>query len=104
MPGFGLYVASKHAVNGLTRSAALELAKQGVRVNAVAFGAIQTPMVDRFVGEAKVGNPQRDWLASVHPVGRVGTTDEAGQAVIALLENPFITGTILTVDGGWTAQ
>ncbi len=104
MPGFGLYVASKHAVNGLTRSAALEVAKQGVRVNAVAFGAIQTPMMDRFVGEAKVGNPQRDWLASVHPVGRVGTTDEAAQAVIALLENPFITGTVLTVDGGWTAQ
>jgi NAD(P)-dependent dehydrogenase (short-subunit alcohol dehydrogenase family) len=104
MPGFGLYVASKHAVNGLTRSAALEVAKQGVRVNAVAFGAIQTPMMDRFVGEAKVGNPQRDWLASVHPVGRVGTTDEAAQAVIALLENQFITGTVLTVDGGWTAQ
>jgi NAD(P)-dependent dehydrogenase (short-subunit alcohol dehydrogenase family) len=104
MPGFGVYVASKHAVNGLTRSAALEVAKQGVRVNAVAFGAIQTPMMDRFIGEAKTENPQRDWLASVHPVGRIGTTDEAAQAVIALLDNAFITGTVLTVDGGWTAQ
>jgi len=104
MPGFGVYVASKHAVNGLTRSAALEVAKEGVRVNAVAFGAIQTPMMDRFVGEAKTNNPQRDWLASVHPVGRVGTTEEAAGAVIALLENSFITGTVLTVDGGWTAQ
>lgn len=104
MAGFGLYVASKHAVNGLTRSAALEVAKQGVRVNAVAFGAIQTPMLDRFIGEAKVNNPQRDWLAGVHPVGRIGTTEEAAHAVIALLENPFITGTVLTVDGGWTAQ
>ena len=104
MPGFGVYVASKHAVNGLTRAAALEVAKQGVRVNAVAFGGIQTPMLDRFIGEAKTNNPQRDWLASVHPVGRIGTVEEASQAVLALLENSFITGTILTVDGGWTAQ
>jgi NAD(P)-dependent dehydrogenase (short-subunit alcohol dehydrogenase family) len=104
MPGFGVYSASKHAVNGFTRSAALEVAKQGVRVNAVAFGAIQTPMVDRFVGEGKTGNPQRDWLTGMHPIGRVGTTEEAAQAVIALLENPFITGSVLTVDGGWTAQ
>jgi len=104
MPGFGVYVASKHAVNGLTRAAALEVAKQGVRVNAVAFGGIQTPMLDRFIGEAKTNNAQRDWLASAHPVGRIGTVEEASQATLALLENPFITGTILTVDGGWTAQ
>jgi NAD(P)-dependent dehydrogenase (short-subunit alcohol dehydrogenase family) len=43
-------------------------------------------------------------LAGVHPVGRIGTANEAAQAVVALLENPFITGSILTVDGGWTAQ
>jgi NAD(P)-dependent dehydrogenase (short-subunit alcohol dehydrogenase family) len=104
LPGYGVYTASKHAVNGLTRSAALEVAKQGVRVNAVAFGTIDTPMVDRFVGEAKINNAQRDWLASVHPVGRLGTVEEAAQAVVALLENPFITGSILAVDGGWTAQ
>jgi NAD(P)-dependent dehydrogenase (short-subunit alcohol dehydrogenase family) len=61
-------------------------------------------MMDRFVGEAKTDNPQRDWLAGVHPVGRVGTTDEAAKAVVSLLENAFITGTVLTVDGGWTAQ
>ena len=104
MPGFGVYTASKHAVNGLTRSAALEYAKQGVRVNAVAFGTIQTPMVDRMVGEAQTNNSQRDWLAGLHPVGRLGTVEEAAQAVIALLENPFITGAVLSVDGGWTAQ
>ena len=56
MPGVGVYAASKHAVNGLTRSAALEFAKQGVRVNAVAFGTIQTPMVNRMVGAAQTGN------------------------------------------------
>jgi len=104
MPGYGVYTASKHAVNGLTRSAALEVAKQGVRVNAVAFGTIETPMIDRFVGEAKTNKPQRDWLKSVHPVGRLGTVEEAAKAVVALLENSFITGTVLTVDGGWTAQ
>src|SRR5262245_40857981 len=104
MAGMGVYVASKHAVEGLTRSAALEFAKQGVRVNAVAPGAIQTPMVDRFVGQDQQNNPQRDWLASLHPVGRIGTTDEIAQAVIALLENPFVTGATLAVDGGWTAQ
>lgn len=104
LAGYGVYTASKHAVNGLTRSAALEVAKQGVRVNAVAFGAIDTPMVDRFVGEAKTNNDQRAWLKSVHPVGRLGTVEEAAQAVVALLENPFITGSVLTVDGGWTAQ
>jgi len=104
MPGYGVYTAFKHAVNGLTRSAALEVAKQGVRVNAVAFGTIETPMIDRFVGEAKTNNPQRDWLKSVHPVGRLGTVEEAAKAVVALLENSFITGSVLTVDGGWTAQ
>jgi len=104
MAGMSVYVASKHAVDGLTRTAALEFAKQGVRVNAVAPGAIQTPMVNRFVGEHTTNNPNRDWLSSMHPVGRIGTTDEIAAAVIALLENTFITGTILTVDGGWTAQ
>jgi NAD(P)-dependent dehydrogenase (short-subunit alcohol dehydrogenase family) len=104
IPGMGPYTASKHAVNGFTRTAALEFAKQGVRVNAVAFGAIQTAMVDRFVGEAKKENPQRDWLAGAHPIGRIGTVQEAAQSVLALFENPFITGSILSVDGGFTAQ
>ncbi len=104
MPGMGVYVASKHAVDGLTRVAALEFSKAGVRVNAVSPGAIQTPMVNRFVGEALTDNPQRDWIASMHPIGRIGTTDEVAAAVLALLENTFITGAILTVDGGWTAQ
>ena len=85
-PGFGVYTASKHAVNGLTRSAALEVAKQGVRVNAVAFGSIQTPMIDRMVGEAQTNNAQRDWLANFHPIGRIGTTEEAAHAVLAVLK------------------
>jgi NAD(P)-dependent dehydrogenase (short-subunit alcohol dehydrogenase family) len=104
VPGLGVYAASKHAVNGLTQSAAVEFAKRGVRVNAVAFGPIQTPMLERLVGEAKTDNPLRDGVAALLPVGRIGTAEEAAHAVVTLLENPFITGSILTVDGGWTAQ
>jgi NAD(P)-dependent dehydrogenase (short-subunit alcohol dehydrogenase family) len=104
MAGMSVYVASKHAVDGLTRTAALEFSKQGVRVNAISPGAIQTAMVNRFVGEHTENNPNRDWLSNQHPIGRIGTTDEVAAAVIALLENTFITGAILTVDGGWTAQ
>lgn len=104
MAGMAVYVASKHAVEGLTKAAALEFAQQGLRVNAVAFGAIETPMVNRFVGEQKDNNPQRDWLASAHPIGRIGTPDEAASAAISLMDNTFVTGSILAVDGGWTAQ
>ena len=76
----------------------------GVRVNAIAFGTIDTPMVDRLVGESKTSNSQREWLVGLHPIGRVGTVEEAAQAVLALMQNPFITGAVLAVDGGWTAQ
>lgn len=104
MAGMGVYVASKHAVEGLTKSAALEFSRQGVRVNAVSPAAIQTDMVDRFIGESKTNNPQRDWLTNAHPIGRIGSADEVALAVISLFENPFITGTSLAVDGGWLAQ
>jgi len=104
MPGVGVYVASKHAVEGLTKTAALEFSKQGVRVNAVAPAAIQTDMVDRFIGESKENNPQRDWLTNAHPIGRMGVAEEVAHAVISLFENPFITGTSLAVDGGFMAQ
>lgn len=104
LAGMGVYVASKHAVEGLTKTAALEFAKQGIRVNAVAPGGIQTPMLNRFVGNSATPSPERQWLESLHPVGRIGTSEEVAHAVISLLENTFITGTTLLVDGGWTAQ
>src|SRR5580700_7848636 len=76
-----IYVATKHAVEGLTKSVAVEFAKQGIRVNAVAPGAIDTEMVDRFAG--KEGDV-RNWLISQHPVGRLGTAEEIAAAVLYL--------------------
>jgi NAD(P)-dependent dehydrogenase (short-subunit alcohol dehydrogenase family) len=97
-----IYVATKHAVEGLTKAIAVEFAKQGIRVNAVAPGAIDTEMVDRFAG--KEGDV-RNWLVSQHPVGRLGTAEEIAAAVLYLTSDAakFTTGTILAVDGGWTA-
>lgn len=103
MAGVSLYVASKHAVEGVTKSVALEFARQGIRVNAVAPAAIKTDMVDRFVG--KEGD-QRNYLASLHPVGRMGTAREIADAVLFLCSDAasFITGESVKVDGGFTAQ
>jgi NAD(P)-dependent dehydrogenase (short-subunit alcohol dehydrogenase family) len=97
-----IYVATKHAVEGLTKAIAVEFAKQEIRVNAVAPGAIDTEMVDRFAG--KEGDV-RNWLISQHPVGRLGTAEEIAAAVLYLTSDAakFTTGTILAVDGGWTA-
>ncbi len=103
MAGVSLYVASKHAVEGVTKSVALEFARQGIRVNAVAPAAIETDMVDRFVG--KEGD-QRNYLASLHPVGCMGTVREIADAVLFLCSDAasFITGESVKVDGGFTAQ
>jgi len=103
MAGASVYVASKHAVNGLTRAAALETAKSGISVNAVAPGAIYTPMMERFTG----GNKEMQaGFAAMHPVGRVGAPEEVAEAVLYLASDAarFTTGAILNVDGGFTVQ
>lgn len=102
-PGIPAYVASKHGVVGLTKTAALEFAKSNIRVNAVCPGVIQTPMIDRFVhGEAQI----RKQLADNEPIGRVGRPEEVAQATLWLCssEASFVTGHSLAVDGGWVAQ
>ena len=97
--GAPLYDASKHAVEGITKTAALELAKTGIRVNAVAPGAIQTEMADRSLGEYK------EYVASLHPMGRLGLPEEVAEAVVFLASDraSFITGQSLAIDGGYIA-
>jgi NAD(P)-dependent dehydrogenase (short-subunit alcohol dehydrogenase family) len=96
--GASVYTASKHAVEGLTKSAALEAAASGVRVNAVAPGPIETGMLDRFTGNA---DRKAGLIASV-PLKRAGTPEEIAQAVVFLASDKasFVTGEILGVNGG----
>lgn len=104
LAGGGVYVASKHAVNGLSKSAALEFARKGIRVNTVSPGTIQTEMIDRMVGTGETD--ARKWWQNKHPVGRFGTVDEVAAAVVWLAspESSFVTGTDIAVDGGYMAQ
>jgi len=103
-PGFAVYVASKHAVIGLTKTAALEYATQGIRVNAILPGAITTPMFNRAFGEADTDTYKQ--IASLHPIGRTGRPEEIAEAVLWLCSDKasFVTGHSLTVDGGWMAK
>jgi NAD(P)-dependent dehydrogenase (short-subunit alcohol dehydrogenase family) len=102
LPGAPLYVASKHAVEGLTKAAALEAAEFGVRVTAVAPGPIETGMLDRFAGsdDARAG-----LLASV-PLKRAGTPDEIARIIMFAASDAasYMTGCIIAVDGGLTAD
>jgi NAD(P)-dependent dehydrogenase (short-subunit alcohol dehydrogenase family) len=101
--GGAAYVASKHGVVGLTKTAALEYAKAGVRVNAVCPGAIDTPMMGRITGH----RPQRaERMAASAPVGRMGTPQEIAESVVWLCSEAasFVTGQAMAVDGGITAQ
>ena len=104
LAGAGVYVASKHAVDGLSKSAALEFARKGIRVNTVSPGTIQTDMINRMVGEGET--EARKWWENQHPVGRFGTAEEVAASVVWLASpaSSFVTGTDIAVDGGYTAQ
>jgi NAD(P)-dependent dehydrogenase (short-subunit alcohol dehydrogenase family) len=99
--GASVYVASKHAVEGMTKSASLEAASSGVRVNAVAPGPIETGMLDRFTGTSE----RKAALLKTVPLGRVGDPADIARAAVFLASEDasFITGQVLTVDGGKTA-
>jgi NAD(P)-dependent dehydrogenase (short-subunit alcohol dehydrogenase family) len=101
--GLPAYVASKHGVIGLTKTAALEYAKQGIRVNSVCPGAIKTAMIDRLTGNKKEVEEQ---FAGMEPIGRLGLPEEVANAVLWLCsdEASFVTGHAMAVDGGWVAQ
>lgn len=97
------YVTSKHAVLGLTKSAALEYAASGIRINAVCPSYIEGPMMERFAG----GDPKRlSQLAQRIPMGRLGTAAEIASAILWLCSDAssFVTGSSLVVDGGYVAQ
>jgi NAD(P)-dependent dehydrogenase (short-subunit alcohol dehydrogenase family) len=102
-PGIGIYIASKHAVIGLTKTAALEFSAQGIRINAVNPAVIDTEMVDRLAADM---NMKKDDLITLHPIGRLGRVEEVAEAVLWLCSGKasFVTGHSLIVDGGFTAR
>ncbi len=101
-PGLPAYVASKHGILGLTKTAALENAKLGLRINAVCPGVIKTEMIDRITGQDKTVEKQ---YTDMEPVGRMGQPEEVAEAIVWLCSDQasFITGHALAVDGGWIA-
>lgn len=102
-PGVSAYAASKGAVSALTRSLALELARDGIRVNAVEAGIVDTPMTDDIRGT--VGDSAFALIEAAHPLG-IGTADDVALAVLFLSSHAsrWMTGTSLVVDGGYTAH
>lgn len=99
-PGASFYVASKFAVAGMTRTAAVEYAGQGIRINAVCPGNVRTPLLDSTTDAST-----QEALAGLHAMKRLGEPEEVAQAVLWLASDraSFCTGDLMSVDGGWTA-
>jgi NAD(P)-dependent dehydrogenase (short-subunit alcohol dehydrogenase family) len=106
VPGVAAYNATKGAVTQLTRSTALEYADKGIRVNAICPGTIDTPMVDGLLDAMPERGAAEELFKSFHPMGRFGNPDEIAHAVLFLCDDnvAFMTGTMLSVDGGWVAK
>jgi NAD(P)-dependent dehydrogenase (short-subunit alcohol dehydrogenase family) len=106
-PGLGSYVASKHAINGLTKNAALEYSKLGIRVNSVCPGGIETRMLDSLVEQATNGQTgTHEMMVPLHPIGRIGGPDEVAELIVWLCSarSSFVTGATIAIDGGYVAQ
>jgi NAD(P)-dependent dehydrogenase (short-subunit alcohol dehydrogenase family) len=103
LPGRAAYHASKHGVIGLTRSAALEYAPRGIRINAVCPGTIETPMVTDMIAKGELSVPE---AVANQPIGRLGRADEIAGAVLWLCSPgaSLVVGVALPVDGGYTAR
>jgi NAD(P)-dependent dehydrogenase (short-subunit alcohol dehydrogenase family) len=99
--GSSIYVASKHAIAGLTKTAAIEYAKSGIRINAVCPGVILTPILEKVKSDPEV----IAGMSANHPMGRLGTPAEVADAALWLASESasFVTGSMLSVDGGWSA-
>ncbi len=103
IPGLAAYAASKGGVVGLTRTAAVEYAPSGIRINAIMPGVTRTPMMDRQMGEnAHLAEPQ---YISLHPIGRLGRPEEIAESVVWLCSDKasFVVGHAMAVDGGYLA-
>ena len=103
LPGRASYHATKHGVIGLTKSAALEYAPRGIRINAVCPGTIETPMVTDMIARGELDVPEAE---ANQPIGRLGRGDEIATAVLWLCSpgSSFVLGVALPVDGGSTAR
>lgn len=106
-PGIAPYTASKHAVNGLTKNAALEYGKDGIRVNSICPGGIDTRMLDSLAEQTSDGQQSsQQMMAPLHPLGRIGTPEEVAELIVWLCSDraAFVTGANIPIDGGYVAQ
>jgi NAD(P)-dependent dehydrogenase (short-subunit alcohol dehydrogenase family) len=105
--GLSPYVASKHGVNGLTKTAAIEYGKAGIRVNSVCPGGIDTRMLDSLAEQSTDGKmTSREMMDPLHPIGHIGQPEEVAELIVWLCSTraSFMTGTNIPVDGGFVAQ
>ena len=103
IPWAGTYAATKHAVVGLTKSSALDYATQGIRINAVAPGAVRT---DLIAGQITLGQYDEPTISAMHPMQRMGRPEEIARGICWLLSEQasFVTGHVLSIDGGFQAK
>lgn len=102
LPGSSPYIATKHAVAGLTKTCAVEFGGQNIRINAVCPGVIKTPLLENLPNAAELEQS----LIALHPIGRLGTGDDVAKCVLWLASDQasFVHGALISVDGGWVAQ